>query len=72
MVDDDIIGAEEGDDKIDEDVFEPLYPGSMITVCGAYCAIMDFKRKCHVPLQTILSILQLLQLVCPAGNTLIE
>ena len=69
--DDDIIEEpEEGDDEIDEDMFEPLYLGSKIIVCGAYCAIMDFKKKCRVPFATILSLLQLLQLVCPAGNKL--
>ena len=30
-------------------MFEPLYEGAHITVCGAYCALMELKRVCRLP-----------------------
>ena len=51
-------------------MFEPLYPGAQIVVCGAYCAIMEFKHVCRLPFTAIAMLLQLLQLVCQPGNRL--
>lgn len=56
--------------EIDEKMFEPLYDGASITVCGAYCAIMEFKRVCRLPFTAIAMLLQLLQLLCPPANKL--
>ena len=53
-----------------DDMFEPLYDGANITVCGAYCAIMEFKRVCRLPFSAIFMLLKLLQLLCPSGNKL--
>ena len=55
---------------IDSELFEPLYDGARITVCGAYCALMEFKRTCKLPFSAMLMLLQLLQLLCPPGNKL--
>ena len=51
-------------------MFKPLYNGAGISVCGAYCAIMEFKRVCRLPFTAIAMLLQLLQLICPADNKL--
>ena len=53
--------------EVDSNLFEPLYDGANITVCGAYCVIMEFKRVCKLPFSAIL---MLLQLLCPPGNKL--
>jgi len=58
------------DIEIDEKMFEPIYDGASITVCGAYCAIMEFKRACRLPFTAIAMLLQLLQLLCPPANKL--
>ena len=63
------VNADESMD-VDSDLFEPLYDGASITVCGAYCALMEFKRACKLPFSAILMLLQLLQLLCPPGNKL--
>lgn len=55
---------------IEQDMFEPLYPGARITVCGAYCAIMEFKWVCKLPFTAIAMLLQLFQLLCPLENKL--
>ena len=55
---------------IDSELFEPLYDGASITVCGAYCALMEFKRACKLPFSAMLMLLQLLQLLCPPSNKL--
>ena len=51
-------------------MFEPLYEGARITVCGAYCAIMELKRVCRLPFTAIAMLLQILQLLCSADNKL--
>jgi hypothetical protein len=56
--------------EVDSILFEPLYDSANITVCGAYCAIMEFKRVCKLPFSAILMLLQLLQLLCPSGSKL--
>ena len=51
-------------------LFEPIYENASITLCGAYCAIMEFKRACQLPFSTIAMLLELLQLLCPSNNIL--
>lgn len=58
------------DITINESLFEPLYEGAGITICGAYCAIMEFKRECKLPFTTVGKLLELLQLLCPSGSFL--
>ena len=47
-----------------------LYDNAGITVCGAFCALMEFKRASHLPFTTITKLLDLLQLLCPSNNNL--
>ena len=49
---------------------EPIYPGANITVLGAYCLLMEFKRLCKLPFSTLVTLLSVLQLLCPAENLL--
>ena len=51
-------------------MFKPLYDNANITICGAYCALMEFKRACKLPFTTIEMLLELLQLLCSPGNCL--
>ena len=53
-----------------EEIFQPLYPGANITICGAYCAIMHLKSKCNLPFSTVFELLKLLQFICPQNNRL--
>ncbi len=62
--------SDSGEIEVDQDMFEPLYPGAGISVCGAYCAILEFKRVCRLPFTAIAILLQLLQLLCPPQNRL--
>ncbi len=55
---------------LEDSMFEPLYENANITISGAYCAIMEFKRACRLPFTTISKLLELLQLVCPPNNHL--
>lgn len=55
---------------IDESMFQPLYQGANITICGTYCAIMEYKRACKLPFTAIEKLLELLELICPANNGL--
>ncbi len=49
----------------------PIYPGSEVTVFGAYCLLMEFcKRLCRIPFTTMVVLLNLLQILCPLGNLL--
>ncbi len=43
----------EDDIELDECLFEPIYENASITVSGAFCAIMELKRKCRLPFTTI-------------------
>lgn len=64
-------GASIVDDfKVSDSLFQPLYEGARITICGTYCAIMEFKRDCKLPFTAIDKLLQLLQLLCPSGSSL--
>ncbi len=51
-------------------MFEPLYHGAKITVCGAFCAIMHFKCISGCSFSAVVQLLQLLQLLCPMDNKL--
>jgi len=48
----------------------PIYPGSDVTVFGAYSLLMEFKRRCKIPFSTMVVLLHLLQILCPLGNLL--
>ena len=56
----DLTSLKGSDDELDVDssIFEPS-----ITVCGAYGAIMEFKRGCWLPFTTIAMLLNLLNLL---------
>ena len=58
------------DVEIEDSLFVPLYENASITQCGAYCALMEFKRSCRLPFTTIAKLLDLLQLLCPPNNNL--
>ena len=53
-----------------ENMSEPIYPGSSLTVLGVYCILMEFKRSCRLSFTTMAMLLNLLQLICPTGNKL--
>ena len=55
---------------VNSDIEEPLYSGADISVCGAYCAIMHLKSKCHLSFSTIDELLKLLKMICPQNNKL--
>ena len=57
-------------DQIDDEMLKPIYEKANITLCAAYCAILEFKRSCHLPFTAIKKLLELLQLLCPADNIL--
>ena len=61
---------EEDSEQIDPQMFTPIYDNASISVCGAICAIMEFKRSCRLSFSCIAKLLQLLQLLCPASNCL--
>ena len=65
-----IISINYRDAEIDEKMFDPIYEGARITVCGAYCLIMEFKRVCRLPFTAIAMLLQILQILCPVDNKL--
>ena len=67
---DDLHHEEEDEEQLDDELLGPLYDGSKVTVLGAYCAIMEFKRACRLPFTAIAMLLQLLQLLCPSVNKL--
>ena len=54
------------------DMFTPLYDGANITISGAYCAIMEFKRACRdyhfPPFRCCFNYCN--YLIYPAGNRL--
>ena len=59
------------DDLIsDSHLFEPLYPGAEVTLCGAVCAIMVFWTKYKLPYIAIAGLLKLLGVLCPTPNYL--
>lgn len=62
--------ADMEDLDLDSSMFEPIYENANITLCGAYCAIMELKRACRLSFTAISKILDLLQLLCPPNNNL--
>ena len=54
----------------DEIMNRSIYPGASVTVLGAYCSILEFKRVCKLSFSTIVMLLKLLQVLCPTGNLL--
>ena len=69
-IDDDWAEASMEGFELNDELFEPIYENTKITLCGAYCAIMEFKRVCRLPFSSLAMLLQLLQLLCPPGNNL--
>ena len=58
------------DSSFESQIFEPVYPGAAITVCGAFCAIMQFCTANKLSYAAITDLLKLLALLCPAPNML--
>ena len=58
------------DESIPNDMFEPLYPVAVVTICIAYCAIMTYAITTKLPYSSIENLLKLLHLLCPASNHL--
>ena len=65
-----ISSNEEDNLQFDPMMFEPIYENAPILLCGAFCAIMEFKRSCNLSFSCIDRLLQLLQLFCPPSNSL--
>ena len=42
---DEDLGMDDDNRLLSEELFDPLYPGATITICGAYCAIMHFATQ---------------------------
>ena len=41
------------EDSIDDKMFDPLNENANITLCRAYCTVMEFKRACRLPFTAI-------------------
>ena len=54
----------------DKELFEPLYDGADITICGAYCCIMQFASSNKLSYTAISELIKLLHILCPAHNKL--
>ena len=52
------------------ELFEPLYAGAQISLCGAMCAIMHFCSMHSLSYSAIKDLLQLVLLLCPGPNKL--
>lgn len=52
----------------DGNLFQPLYPGAEITLCGAMCAIMQFCSQNRLSYTAIGQLLQLLHVLCPPSQ----
>lgn len=55
---------------IDDELFEPVYLNSTVTVCGAYFSIMHFASKNKLSYTAIDDLLDLLRLFCPEPNAI--
>jgi hypothetical protein len=53
---------------IPADLFEPIYPGSKLTICGAYFSIMHFSHKNKLTYTAIENLLELIALFCPDAS----
>ena len=51
-------------------MFQPLYAGAEITLCGAISAIMQFSLRNKLSYTAIGELLKLLLLICPVPNLL--
>ena len=56
------------ENPISDDMFAPLYPGTSITVCAAYCAIMTYATANKLSCSAIENLLKLLHLLCPFSH----
>ena len=53
-----------------KELFEPLYDGADITICGAYCCIMQFASANKLSYTAISELIKLLHVLCPVPNKL--
>lgn len=53
--------SESSTSSLPEEMFKPLYPGSTITVCGAYCSIMQYASRNKLLFKAIEDLLMLLK-----------
>ena len=53
-----------------KELFEPLYDGADITICGAYCCIMQFASSNNLSFTAISELIKLLHILCPVPNKL--
>jgi len=51
-------------------LYQPLYSGAEITICGAICAIMQFCTTYKLSYSAIGNLLKLLIILCPTPNHL--
>jgi hypothetical protein len=51
-------------------ISKPVYEGANITVCGAYCSIMQYATANKLTYTAIEELLKLLQILCPCPNAL--
>ena len=58
------------EESIPNYMFEPLYPGAVVTICAAYCAIMTYAITNKLSYSSIENLLKLLHLLCPTSNHL--
>lgn len=72
LLDDHLRGFQQAmDDTLEtHELFEPLYQGADITVCGAYCCIMQFASANKLTYTATSELIKLLHLICPAQNKL--
>ncbi len=56
--------------EINDSYLQPLYPGASVTVCGAYCSIMQYASANKLTYTAIEELLKLLQILCPCPNSL--
>ena len=35
-----------GSDEIEDEILKPIYEKATMSLCAAYCAILEFKRSC--------------------------
>ena len=50
--------------------FQSLYEGATVTVCGAYCSIMQYAIRAKLSYKAIQELLVLLHIICPQSSKL--
>ncbi len=72
ILEEDVFGLSNEDNNwaFNPELFKPIYEDAPITLFGALCGIMEFKRSCNLTFSCIKKLLNLLQLFCPANNIL--